>query len=47
MKCQILFSGKIKKKKFKCSVLKVLPSMLSIKEQTGIYVIDLFVALEL
>ena len=32
MKCQILFSGKNKKKITKCSLLKTLPRVLSVKE---------------
>ena len=31
MKCQILFSGKNKKSISKCHLLKILPSMLSVK----------------
>ena len=33
MKCQSLFSGKNKKKKSKCLLLKFLPSMLSVKQR--------------
>ena len=42
MKCQNLFSGRKTKKNISvCSLLKILPRVLSIKGKAGIYHIDL------
>ena len=42
MKCQILFSGKNKKNISKCRLLKILPRVLSVKEEYLMIIVGYF-----
>ena len=39
MKCQILFSGKIKKTISKCHLLKIVPRVLNVKTTSDLYLL--------